>query len=416
MSDAPTEFDPIDVSSTGFWSGSASHREQAFAALRVRPQLSWHPPAAGGLMEPEGAGFWAVVTHADITRVSRDPKRFSSGCGVMLEDVPAEIEEAATSFLAMDAPRHTLLRRLVSSAFTPRQVARIDGQIRGQAVRIVDDLLEHDECDFVAEVGARLPLWTIAELVGVDADDRDAYAEVANAMVGWNDPTIQAGREPTAVLFEALLALHGLADTMAEQRRRRPREDLMTALVEAEVEGERLTQAEIAAFFVLLAVAGNDTTRNTISLGMKALCEHPDQRARLAADLDGGIDVAVEELVRWVSPVMTFRRTATEEVLLGERTIVPGERVVLFYASGNRDEAVFERSGAFDVARSHNPHVGFGGGGPHFCLGASLARTQLRAMFTELLRRTPALELGEPDRLVSNFVDTVRALPCRVAG
>jgi cytochrome P450 len=209
------------------------------------------------------------------------------------------------------------------------------------------------------------------------------------------------------------LTLTAAALDLAEKRRSAPGEDLMTALVQAEVDGERLTEEEISAFFVLLAVAGNDTTRHTTSHGMRALCEFPTQRQLLTEDLPGRIETAVEEFVRWATPVMTFRRNATRDAELGGQAIGAGEKVVMFYVSANRDEQAFEHPDRFDVLRSPNRHVGFGGGGPHYCLGASLARTQLRAIFTELLTRLPDIEVGEPEPLVGNFINGIKRMPCR---
>ena len=417
MNTIERSYDALDVSSLDFWSTDTETRERTFAVLRRDRPLSWHPPAEGGLLPPtEGGGFWAVVTHRDITTVSRHADLFHSAPSVMLEEIPADIVEAAQSFLAMDAPRHTRLRRLVSSAFTPRQVARIEEQIRGQAAAIVDDLLDDGECDFAARVSRRLPAWTISDMMGVDPSERDWFVAQANDMVGWNDPTVQAGRDPLAVVLDSLFALHTIARSMASDRRAHPGDDLMTALVQAEVDGSSLTDEEIAAFFVLLSVAGNDTTRHTISHGMKALCDFPDQRRILIDSFDEHIGTAVDEMVRWASPVMTFRRTAAVDTELSGQPIAAGDKLVLFYASGNRDESAFTDPSRFDVTRSPNDHVGFGGGGPHFCLGASLAKTQLRAMFDQLLHRAPDLCVGEPQRLVGNFINGIMSLPCTVSG
>jgi cytochrome P450 len=408
-------FDTIPLSSLEFWTSTAEEREEAFAVLRRDRPVSWHPPFEGALMpHDDDPGYWAVVGHADVVQVSRTPEVFCSGQGVMLENVPEALLEAATSFLAMDAPRHTMLRRLVSSAFTPRQVARIEDQIRHQATSIVDDFVAGPrQCDFVAAVSQRLPMWTISEMMGVPPAEREHVVHSADSMVSWNDPEIQAGREPLQVLVDALVGLHTAARALAEARRAQPTDDLMTALVQAEVDGDRLTDDEICAFFVLLSVAGNDTTRNTISHGMKALCDHPDQRVVLMEDFENRIGPAVEEMVRWATPVMTFRRTATCDTELCGQPIATGDKVVMFYPSANRDERAFPDPYRFDVTRHPNEHVGFGGGGPHFCMGASLARRQLRAIFGELLHRVADVELGVPELLVGNFIHGVTHLPCR---
>jgi cytochrome P450 len=325
--------------------------------------------------------------------------------------------DAAQSFLAMDAPRHTLLRRLVNSAFTPRQVARIEGQIVAQAVAIVDDVVAGPaEFDVVAAVSKRLPMWTISDMMGVPPDARETVTKAADALVSWNDPEVLGTQQPLELLMNSLVTLHTNARALAEARRAVPADDLMTALVQAEVDGDRLTDDEICAFFVLLSVAGNDTTRNSISHGMSALSDRPDQRALLSGAFDEHIGTAVEEIVRWATPVMTFRRTATQDTEIAGQPITAGDKVVLFYNAANRDEAAFDHPERFDITRHPNEHVGFGGGGPHFCMGASLARRQLRAIFREVLLRLPDLELGGPELLVGNFIHGVTAMPARLTG
>ncbi|WP_460604398.1 cytochrome P450 [Jatrophihabitans fulvus] len=406
-----------DVSSTAFWSTPAVERERSFAHLRAHEPVSWQRPADGGLMPSEDDdGFWAVVRHADIGDVSHRPEIFCSGQGVQLENIPEMFLEATQSFLAMDAPRHTALRKLVSSAFTPKRVRTVEEQIRDQARRIVDDLLDAGKCDFVHQVSMRLPMWTIYEMVGLPAEQQEPVAQAADLLVSSNDTAARGDLDPLELVNDATQTLIVAGLELAENRRAEPRDDLMTALVQAEVDGETLTDEEISAFFVLLSVAGNDTTRNTISHTMLALQQNPDQRAWLAADFDERIRSAVEEFVRWATPVQTFKRVATEDTVLAGVDIAAGEKVVMMYGSGNRDEAVFERPLEFDLSRTPNKHVGFGGGGPHFCMGANLAKTQLRAIVDELLRRAPGLELGEPDYLVSNFVHGVKSMPCTVQG
>ena len=408
-------YDPAPLSSLSFWEQPADEREKVFSELRRERPISWHPPFEGALMPNDGdPGYWAVVRHADVVAVSRNPAVFCSGRGVMLENVPEQVLEAATSFLATDAPRHTQLRRLIQSAFTPRQVARIEEQVKNQARQIVDDFVAGPtEVDFVEAVSNRLPLWTISEMMGVPPDQRDAMVHSADGMVSWNDPEVQAGRQALEVLFDSLIALLGIARGMAEARRSDPTDDLMTALVQAEVEGERLTDEEIGAFFVLLAVAGNDTTRNTISHGMRALSVNPDQRAWLMDDFETRVPSAVEEMLRWGTAVMTFRRTATCDTELGGQQIAEGDKVVMFYGAANWDDTVFPDPHRFDLGRQPNDHVAFGGGGPHYCMGASLARSQLRAILNELLHKVGPIEFGEPELLVGNFIHAIKKMPCR---
>jgi cytochrome P450 len=292
-------------------------------------------------------------------------------------------------------------------------VAKIEEQIRAQARGIVDTIAPLGEIDFVEQVSARLPVWTISEMIGIDEADRDRVAAAANAMVSWNDPEFVGDGDAMGVLLDALMTLHTTAFGLVDARRAEPRDDLITALVQAEIEGGTLTEEEIASFFVLLCVAGNDTTRQTSTHAILALQEYPEQRAALIADFDGRMDTAVEEFVRWASPVMTFRRTARVDVTVGGQQIRAGEKVALFYRSGNFDETAFDAAERFDVTRSPNPHVGFGGGGPHFCLGSHLARVQLGALFRELLVRLPDLTVGEPEYLAGNFINGIKRLPAR---
>jgi cytochrome P450 len=414
------EHDPRDISSLAFWARHPDERDEVFAELRREAPVSWHRPAETELMpNPDDPGFWAVTRHADIAAVSRNAEVFASGLavgGVMLEDVPPDILEAAHSILAMDAPRHAKLRKVISSVFTPRRVAIIDEQIRNQARLIIDDIADIAEFDFAERVAARLPMWTISEMIGIAGPDRERVAEAANSMVAWNDPEYIGDGDPISVLMNGLMTLHTAAFELIEARRSEPADDLMTALVQAEVEGARLTDEEIAAFFVLLCVAGNDTTRQTSSHAMKALHDFPEQRAALRADFDGRIGDAVEEFVRWATPVLTFRRTALVDTEVGGQPVAAGEKVVMFYRSGNQDESVFTDPLTFDIARSPNKHVSFGGGGPHFCLGSNLARSQLRALFDEILRRIPDFTVGEPEYLAGNFINGIKRLPVTVKG
>lgn len=412
---------PLDVglslSDPAFWAQPPDEREAGFVWLRHEAPVSWHPPAEGGLrLAPPGPGdqgYWAVVRHKDVVAVSRDPETFCSRRGVALEPIPEQLAEAIGSLVAMDPPRHTQFRKLISSAFTPRQVARTEEQVRRQARVIVDDFLTGGDCDFVEAVARRLPTWTISEMMGVPESQRERVADVANTMTAWNDPEYTGDRHPFDVFMNCFAELTGVAMELAEFRRRQPTDDLMTGLVHAEVDGQRLTNEELAALVVLLSVAGNDTSRNAISHGIKAFCDNPDQRAFVLEDFAGRIRPAVEEIVRLASPVIHFRRTATRAVVLRGQPIDAGDWVVVFYPAANRDAAVFSDPCRFNAARAPNPHLGFGGGGPHFCLGASLARTQLRAIFDELLHRVPDLEVGAPDYLVSNFINGIKRLPCR---
>jgi cytochrome P450 len=408
---ARTNFDPVDISRLEFWAQTAEEREPAFKILRDERPVSWHPPIEGGIMVPEIDGVWALTRNEDVKYVSKNPDLFCSGQGVMIEAVPDDILDAAQSFLAMDGTRHSSLRRLISSVFTPRQMAKIQDQINSQAKAIVTDLLTTRGGDFVEQVSKRLPMWTIYEMIGLAPELRDEAAHNADGMVSWADDDVAAGREPGEVLSDSLVGLLSAGLELAEQRRAHPESDLMSLLVQAEVDGRRLTDEELGAFFVLLSVAGNDTTRNTMTFTTMALQAFPDQRALLEQDFDGRIKVAIEEFVRWATPVMTFRRTATRDVEMHGQHIRAGDWVMLMYSSADRDERAFTNPNRFDITRTPNPHVAFGGGGPHFCMGAFLAKMQLEAFFRELIFRAPNLRVGEPEYLAGNFVRAVKSLP-----
>ena len=411
---SPTRaYDPLDLSSRAFWSTTAADREKTFAVLRADRPVSWHPPVEDALMhDPSDPGYWSVTRHADIVTVSRDSDAFLSGKGVLFENVPEELLEASQSFLAMDAPRHTMLRKVAHAAFTPRQVRRIEDSIGANARAVVGELRSAGTgADFVEQCARELPIRTLSDMVGIPESERAQVAEAADAMVSSGDPVYLAGRNPLEVLIGAQMYLHQVAGALAADRRANPGDDLISALVHSEVDGDRLTDAEVAAFFVLLAVAGNDTTRQTASHAVRALTEFDDQRAWLAADFDDRIGSAVEEFVRWATPVMTFRRTAAVDVELGGRQIAAGDKVVMFYASGNFDTDVFDAPGVLNLGRKPNPHLGFGGGGRHFCLGAHVARAQLRALLHELITQLPTIAAGAPDYLQGNFVHGIRSMP-----
>jgi cholest-4-en-3-one 26-monooxygenase len=303
---------------------------------------------------------------------------------------------------------HTRYRLLVNKGFTPRMVGRLEERARQMANNIIDGVCERGECDFVTEIAAELPLQIIAELIGVPQADRHLVFNWSNRMIGQEDPEYQLTPEAP---MEAAIELYAYAHQLAAEKRANPHDDLMSVLTSVEVDGERLSELELDMFFLLLTVAGNETTRNLISHGQLALMEHPDQRAKLLANPDL-LPTAIEEMLRWASPVMQFRRTVTKDVEVGGQPLKDGDKVVIWYISANRDEAVFDDPYTFDIARQPNPHVAFGGGGPHFCLGANLARLEIRVMFDELLKRVPDMELaGDVSRLRSNFINGIKHLP-----
>jgi cytochrome P450 len=321
-------YDAIDLSSRAFWSTTAAERERSFAVLRAERPVSWHPPVEDALMpDPDDAGYWAVTRRADIVAVSRNNEVFLSGKGVMFESIPVELLEASQSFLAMDPPRHTKLRKLAHAAFTPRQARRIEDSIQTNARTIVEELRAAGSgADFVDLCAKELPIRTLSDMVGIPESERQHMAHATDAMVSWADPAYLDGRHPMEVLLDNQAYVHQVAGVLAAERREHPGDDLFSSLVNAEVDGDRLTDSDIAAFFVLLTVAGNDTTRQTISHGLKALTDFPDQRAWLLEDFDNRIGGAIEEFIRWATPVMTFRRTAAKDFELNGQPSVPGRR------------------------------------------------------------------------------------------
>jgi cholest-4-en-3-one 26-monooxygenase len=292
-------------------------------------------------------------------------------------------------------------------------IAALEPHVRELTVGILDGAQAKGDCDFVVDVAAELPLEVIAELLGVPREDRHKLFDWSNRMVGSEDPEYQVSDEHVT---QAQVEMFMYAQQLAEQRRAAPQQDIVTTLLNAEVDGDTLSEMDFNLFFMLLSVAGNETTRNAIAHGMNAFLEHPEQWALLVEDPAARIDGAVEEILRWASPVMYFRRNARRDVTLGGQEIKAGEKISLWYISANRDESVFDEPFRFDITRDPNPHIAFGGGGPHFCLGAQLARLEIRLLFEELAARVPRLEaLGEPDRLRSNFIGGIKHLPVRLA-
>lgn len=405
-------YDPADLSSSEFWAGTRWDREKVFAELRAERPISWHRPVKNGLFEdPNDQGFWAIVRHADLVEVTRRPGDFLSGEGILFESMPKEFLDAGQGFIAMDPPRHTKLRRLMAAAFTPKQLARIEDHIVANARRVVDDIADKGEIDFVKDVAALVPMHNICDMAGIPEEHRRTIAYESQFPDGWRDPRLLQGAEPLARVAQAIATVHGIAAELVEARRRKPEDDLVTALVQAEVDGERLTDEEISSIFFLLIIAGNDTTRQSTSHGMKALTDFPEQRAWLMEDLDGRMPLAIEEMVRWATPIMTFRRTAAHDTELGGQHITEGDKVIMFYSSANMDSEVFDHPERFDLSRSPNKHVAFGGGGIHHCLGAQLARRQLSATFRELLTRLPDIHtVGEPELGNGNFFHTVMSM------
>lgn len=408
---------PVDVASKAFWAQTSEERENTFEVLRREQPVSWQRPVDDAVTpDPDDPGFWAVVKHADIVRVSRDNDSFISGQGVLFDLLPPIFLELTQSFLAMDNPKHDRLRKLVASAFTPKQVKLIEERIRTAAREIVDGFASEPsgEIEFVERCAEQLPTRIFCDIMGVPERLRLSTARNAADIVAWADPETLDGRQADEVQIEAATNLHDIAAELIEAKRADPADDLITSLIRAEVDGQALDDFEIGAFFVLMAVAGTDTTKHTSSLTVRAMTHFPEQRTWLMEDFDGRIDNAIEEFIRFASPVMTFRRTAVVETEIGGQTIIPGDKVVLLYPSGCMDSDVFDEPRRFDLSRSNaRDHVGFGGGGVHFCLGNQLAKSMLRALFRELLTRIPEFEAGEPELLGTNFMRGVKRMPFR---
>jgi cytochrome P450 len=401
-----------DLSDLGFWTLPITERAAAFAALREREPVPFFPEPDIGL--PRGPGFYALTRLDDVVEASRTAAVFTSGKGATnVVDQPPEFREFYGSMINMDDPRHARLRRIVSRGFTPRRLADLTDEVQRTARAIVDDVIDQGECDAVGAISARLPLKIVCDMMGVPESQYGFVFDRSNIILGPNDPEYVA--ETGNIITALLQAGHDLAELMRDLGRHRaenPTDDVTSALVNAEIDGERLTPDELASFFILLVVAGNETTRNAISWGLHLLTEHPEQRAVWLADVEGVTPTAVEEIVRWASPVIYMRRTLAVDAVLGGRQMSAGDKVALFYWAANRDPAHFRDPDAFDVRRSPNPHVGFGGAGPHFCLGAHLARREMTVMFRELLTRVPDIAAtAPPQRLKSMFINGIKRLP-----
>jgi cholest-4-en-3-one 26-monooxygenase len=381
---------------------------EQFTWLRQNEPVYWH--ADGG--EPGWPGFWAVTRHEDIAHVSRHPELFSSSRRLALfGEVPEEhIVLQRLMMLNMDPPQHTRQRAFVNRGFTPRMIGALEKHIIEICHQLLDEVQHRGEADFVTDIAAPLPLYVICELVGAPVEDRAKIFELSNLLIGSADPEFQVEEQAQ---MNAAAQVYAYGEELAARRRNEPADDIVTKLLQPNDHGEALTSDEFDLFFMLLTVAGNETTRNAASGGMLALFEHQDEWQRLLDD-PGLIPSAAEEIVRWVSPVNLFRRTAAADTEVGGQAIGEGDKVVVFYTSANRDEDVFAESHRFDVGRAVNPHLGFGGGGPHFCLGRHLAALELRVLLQALAERMPGIRLdGEPSRLRSNFINGIKHMPVR---
>ena len=394
----------VDLANLDTFVGGVPH--DMFDLLRREAPAYLHP-------EPDGPGFWCIVRYDDLQQVSRDWADYSSEWGITLDTMNEEqLDQQRMMMLIMDPPRHTKLRLLVNKGFTPRMIGRLHDRIREIAATLAEQAIARGECDFVVDVAAELPLQVIAEMMGVPHEDRHKVFEWSNRLIGSQDPEYAVSAEDA---MGAATEMFLYANDLAAQKRAHPSDDIVSTLLGAEVEGERLTDLEFDMFFELLTVAGNETTRNLISHGMLALIEHPDQRRLLVED-PSLLGSAVDEMLRYASPVMYMRRTAQSDLELHGETIHRGDKVALWYIAANHDPAVFDDPHRFDVRRRPNEYLAFGGGGPHFCLGSHLAKLEITVMFEELLARMPDVELAGPvKRLRSNFINGIKHLPVTFA-
>jgi len=401
----------IHLESLDFWSLDDDARDGTFATLRREAPISFWPAIEYQGFDA-GSGYWALTKHDDVFYASRHPEIFSSSPNITISDNNTEVAEYFGSMIVLDDPRHQRLRSIVSRAFTPKVVARIEASVRERAHRLVASLIANHpngEADLVSELAGPLPLQIICDMMGIPEEDHQRIFHWTNVILGFGDPDLSTDFEE---FLKVSMDIGAYASALAEDRRVNHHDDLTTSLVEAEVEGERLSSQEIASFFILLVVAGNETTRNAISHGVVALSRYPDEREKWWADYEALAPTAVEEIVRWASPVVYMRRTLTRDVELSGVKLAAGDKAALWYNSANRDESKFANPWAFDVARNPNPHFGFGGGGAHFCLGANLARREIRVIFDELRREIPDIvAVQEPARLLSQFIHGIKRLP-----
>jgi cholest-4-en-3-one 26-monooxygenase len=430
---ADIDFADIDLTRSENFVDGVPH--QWFAFLRQNAPVWWHE-------ERDGPGFWAVTTHADCTTVNRDSEHFSSGrrATFIWELAEDDLAQHQLMMVNMDPPLHTRYRRLVNKGFTPRMVGQLEQRIHLATEQIIDSVIERGSADFVTDIAAELPLAVIAELLGVPHEDRHRMFDWSNRLIGNEDPEYQrqdttseglavdaatdldanadadgqrTGYTAGEAAVQASMELYAYAVELFAAKRAQPTDDLMSVLTQVDLDGERLSELELELFFLLLTVAGNETTRNLISGGMAAFFDHPDQWDLLRRNRSL-LPSATEEMLRYVSPVMHFRRQTTSALTLGDQLIEEDSKVVFFHVSANRDETVFSDPHRFDITRDPNPHIAFGAGGPHFCLGANLARMEIRVMFEHLLDRMPELELdGSVERLQSQFINGVKHLPVR---
>jgi cholest-4-en-3-one 26-monooxygenase len=375
----------IDLTDTGLYEHGFPH--EVFARLRVEAPVYWQE-FDGRLPDSVEPGAWVLSKHSDVQALNRDDTRFSAIDGPMLTYVP---EMRGVMLVSMDGEQHTRLRRLISAGFTPRMIGKLDEQCRTWAARLVDDALARGDIDFVSEIAYKLPMHMIADIVGIPESDRDWLFSIVNNLL-LSVASIGTSRDDVLGLQ---VELFEYAEQLERTKRKQPSDDVWTTLSTVELDGDGLGESELNFFFMLLTAAGSETTRNALAVGLATLAQHPDQLDRLRSDRSL-LRSAVDEIIRWASPISYFARRATVDVEIRGVPIKAGDRVTLWYPSANRDEEVFADPFTFDITRTPNPHVSFGGGGPHYCLGASLAKLEINILLDELLRRTETIEIVSP--------------------
>jgi cytochrome P450 len=414
-----TEWNPdeIDLSDLAFWRLPWAEREAAFATLRRERPISYYdePVIESSIIEiPRGKGYYALTRHRDVAEASRHPEIFLSGPGTVSQiDMPPEMVEYFSGMISTDNPKHARLRRIVSNAFNPRNVRAVEDSIERIADEVIRKSMDGGSGDFINDVAAPFPLEIICNMMGVPESEFATVLKCSNIILSAGDPElVPEGTDQILAFLEAGATLTGIMEELGKYRLDHPIDDITSALVNAEIESEKLSQQELASFFVLLVTAGNETTRTAIAHGLHALSEYPDQKARLIADYEGLAKTATDEIVRWASPVIWMRRTLAVDHTLSDFELKAGDKVLLFYNSANRDDEAFVDPFTFDVGRTKNDHYGFGAPGPHFCLGAHLARREITVMWRELLHRAPHIHAtGGPSQLASSFVNGIKHLP-----
>jgi len=407
---------PVDLNDLDLWARAVPYAE--FARLRREEPVSWHDEPA------PNSGFWSVTRYADIVAASRDTATYSSGRGVSFEEPTDEDMAARRTIIDTDPPDHTKLRKILSGSFSQRAVAVYQHFVEGLTDDVLDRALQHDEFDFVDAIAKEVPIRVLARIMGLPGSELDRFIDLGDRLIANTDPAVTDvvwGRDDTdAYRLYPFRSPYGkqlwdLGREVVKDKLREPGDDLLSTLLAAEVDGDRLTETDLDNFFSIMVIAGNETTRIAIAQGVLAFIEHQDQWTRLAEDPDGRAGTAADEVVRWTCPTHFMRRTATRDTELGGAHIKEGDKVILWYVSGNRDETEFAEPDTFDVGRAPNRHLSFGRGGPHLCLGVHLAKLEVTIVLAALARRVARFSLaGPPQRIRSNFTNGLRELPVRI--